>query len=179
MKTTLLIVLFFMTSSVLARAQTQETRIAPSCGPNEIKFEVKTAKNPHPAGQPEAGKARVYFFDDSPSTGWFPNSKLTTRAGVDGVWVGATQRNSYFFFSVDPGEHHVCASWQTWLGPGVNATRKTAAAHFTAEAGRTYYFKVGGQLTQSAVGINLDPLDSDEAQLLARKYSLSTFQQKK
>jgi hypothetical protein len=34
-------------------------------------------------------------------------------------------------------------------------------------------------LTQSAVGINLDPLDSDEAQLLARKYSLSTFQQKK
>jgi hypothetical protein len=167
-----------MTYSVLAQAQTQERRIAPGCGPDEIKFEVTTAKNPNPAGQPEAGKALVYFFDDSPSTGWFPNPKLTTRTGIDGVWVGATQRNSYFYVAVDPGEHHLCASWQTWL-PGVNATHKTVAARFTAEAGRTYYFKVGGQLTQSAVDINLDPMDSDEAQLLARKYSLSTFQQKK
>jgi hypothetical protein len=179
MKATLLIVLFLMTSSALVQAQTPEMRVAPSCGLNEIKFEVKTAKNPRPAGQPEAGKALVYFFDDSPSTGWFPNPKLTTRAGVDGAWVGATQRNAYFYFSVDPGEHHLCASWQTWLGPGVNATHKTVVTHFTAEAGTTYYFKVGGQLTQSAVGINLDPLDSDEGQFLVSKFSISTFQQKK
>ncbi len=177
MKTALLVVLSFMTCSVLTQAQSQERRIAPGCGPDEIKFEVKTAKNPNPAGQPEADKALVYFFDDSPSNGVI--DKLTTRAGIDGVWVGATQRNSYFYASVDPGEHHVCASWQNWLGPGVNATHKTVAAHFTAEAGRTYYFKVGGQLTHSAIDINLDPIDSDEAQLLARKYSLSTFQQKK
>lgn len=133
MKAALLI--FLMASSVLAQAQTRETRLAPSCPPDEVKFNVKREKNPHLMGQPDAAKALVYFFDDSPSLGPFPNPKLTTRAGVDGKWVGATQGKSYFYFSVDPGEHHLCASWQTWLGPRVDVAHKTAAAHFTAEAG--------------------------------------------
>jgi hypothetical protein len=45
--------------------------------------------------------------------------------GLDGEWVGATQRNSYFSLSVDPGEHHVCAT---------EGGQLFAFAHFTAEA---------------------------------------------
>jgi len=55
----------------------------------------------------------------------------TTRAGVDGEWVGVAEGFSYFIFSVYPGEHHLCASWQTWVGSGVDAAHKTAAARFT------------------------------------------------
>jgi hypothetical protein len=45
MKTTLLF--FLMASAVLAQAQTRETRAAPSCGLDEVKFAVKTQKNSH------------------------------------------------------------------------------------------------------------------------------------
>ena len=174
MKTTL--VIFLAALSVTAQAQTPEARVAPSCGPDQVKFKVKTQKIPPQMGQPEAGKARVYFFEDNAGFGSFP--KLTTRAGVDGEWVGATRGNSYFYFSVDPGEHHLCASWQNWLGPGVDVTHKTAVAHFTAEGGAIYYFKAGAVQGRGTLGIHLEPLDSDEAHFLASKFSFSTVQQK-
>jgi hypothetical protein len=85
-KTTLII--FLIASAALAQAQTGETRLAPSCGPDEVTFEVKTDKSSHPLGQPVAGKALVYFLqDDSESYGQIGP---TTRLGVDGGWVGAT-----------------------------------------------------------------------------------------
>jgi hypothetical protein len=179
MKTTLLIVLFLMTSLLLAQAQTPDTRVAPSCGPDKVKFNVMTLKNPHQVKQPDAGKALVYFIEDNSAFGSVP--RPTTRAGVDGEWVGAAQGNSYFYFSVDPGEHHLCACWQTWVGPGVDAAHKTAAAHFTAEPGGVYYFRVKNIFVRE-VGrpfMKLELLDSDEGQLLANTYSLSTFEQKK
>jgi hypothetical protein len=179
MKTTLLIVLFLITSSVLTQAQTQETRVAPSCGPDKVKFEVKTEKNRHQVGKPDAGKALVYFIADNSAFASLP--RPTTRAGVDGEWVGAAQGNSFFYFSVDPGEHHLCASWQTWVGPGVDVAHKTAAAHFTAELGGVYYFRVKNIYRKDAGRpfIKLELLDTDEGQLLANTFSLSTFGQKK
>jgi hypothetical protein len=186
MKTTLLV--FLMASAILAQAQTPDTRLAPSCGPNEVKFNVKTTKNPHQVGQPESGKALVYFIEDNSEYDAHP--RPTTRAGVDGEWVGAAQGNSYFYFSVDPGEHHLCASWQTWVGPGVDAAHKTAALHFTVEAGGVYYFRAKNicrlnyssdshPATRTRPMINLELLDNDEGQLLTNTYLLSTFQQKK
>jgi len=59
--------------------------------------------------------------------------------GLDGQWIGATNGNSYFYFSVDPGEHHLCTNWQgfSFLGK----TRAAGALHFTAEPGGVYYFR--------------------------------------
>ena len=176
MKTMLLI--FLIASCVLAQAQTKETRLAPSCGPDEVKFEVKTEKNPHQVKQPDPGKALVYFLEDNSEFGSLP--RPTTRLGVDGEWVGATHGNSYFYFSVDPGEHHLCVSWQSWVGIG--SGHKAAAAHFTAEPGGVYYFLVKNIFLRQVGGppiIKFEPLDSDEGQLLANKYSFSTFEQKK
>jgi hypothetical protein len=171
------LLLFLMVLPVLAQAQSGDSRVAPSCGPSEVNFEVKTEKSPHPIARPDAGKALVYFLEDDSEFGSAP--KPTTRAGVDGGWVGATHGNSYFYFSVDPGEHHLCACWQTavLLGHG----RKVAVAHFTAEAGGVYYFKVKNTWVRDmgTAAINLEPLDSDEGQLLASKYSFSTFEPKK
>jgi len=152
------------------------TAAAPGgCGPDNAKFEVKTAKQ-HPLSQPEAGKALVYFIEDDKEFG--SNPKPTTRAGVDGAWVGATHGNSYFSFTVDPGEHHLCASWQTAVV--IFQGHPTAAAHLTAEAGGVYFFRVKNKWVRDLgnAGINLVPLDPDEGQLLASKYSLSTFHPK-
>lgn len=152
------------------------TAVAPGgCGPDTAKFEVKTEKQ-HPLGQPEAGKALVYFIEDDTEFGSHP--KPTTRIGVDGAWVGATHGDSYFSFTVDPGEHHLCASWQTAVV--IFRGHPTAAAHLTAEAGGVYFFRVKNKWVRDLgnAGIYLVPLDPDEGQLLASKYSFSTFHPK-
>jgi hypothetical protein len=79
----------------------------PYCG--GAQFEVTTLKSQHPVVQPDAEKAVVYFIEDDDSA--YPwGRKPTIRAGLDGSWVGATHSNSFFYFSVAPGEHHLCAN---------------------------------------------------------------------
>jgi hypothetical protein len=131
------------------------------------------------AAKAEPGKALVYFIEDDSNFGSFP--KPTTRMGVDGKWVGATHGNSYMAFSVDPGEHHVCASWQ--FGVILGKGKMASAAHFTAEPGGVYYFEVTNTFLRgenSAItDMRLKPLDSDEGQLLANKYAASVSKPKK
>jgi hypothetical protein len=119
----------------------------------------------------------VYFIENDSQFDSFPSP--TTRIGIDGEWVGATHGNSYFYSSVLPGVHHLCASWQKAVL--VLQGRQTAAAHFTAEAGKVYYFEVKNtwHRDHGAGEISLRSLDSDEGQLLANKFSFSTFQPKK
>lgn len=57
MKTFLVIVL--LAAPLFAQDQAAAARTAAGCGPNEIKFTVKTDKDQHPMAQPEAGKAIV------------------------------------------------------------------------------------------------------------------------
>ena len=79
--------------------------------------------------------------------------------------MAAIRHNSYFSISVEPGEHHMCAT----PGPVI------ALAHFNAEAGKVYYFRtrVFGSNTQSL--FDFDPIDSDHAQYLIASYPLSVF----
>lgn len=138
---------------------------------------MTTDKGQHPVAKPDAEKAVVYFVEDDSEFGTVP--KPTTRIGLDGAWVGATHGNSYFYVPVDPGEHHLCASWQTAVV--VFQGHQTAAAHFTAEPGGVYYFEVRNTWARDVgtARIRLKLLDSDEGQLLAGKYSFSTFHEKK
>jgi len=172
----LLVTISLLASSVFAQDKPTGGAGAPGCGEPKIKFEVKTEKSQRPP-QTDAGKALVYFIENDSQFDSFPSP--TTRMGVDGEWVGATHGNSYFYSSVDPGVHHLCASWQK----AVLALqgRQTAAAHFTAEAGGVYYFEIKNtwHRDHGAGDISLRPLDSDEGQLLANKLSFSTFQPKK
>ncbi len=171
-----LLTIFLFISPAFAQNKPTDAAGAPGCGEPETRFEVKTDKGQHPA-QPSAGKALVYFIEDDSDFGSFP--KPTTRAGLDGAWVGATHGNSYFYFSVDPGVHHLCASWQSTVIVGQG--HKAAAAHFTAEAGAVYYFEVKNTWWREngSAGISLNSLDSDEGQLLANKFSFSTSKPKK
>jgi hypothetical protein len=170
----LLFALLLLSASVIAQDEPAGTA-APGCSTQNTKFDVKTAKGQHPT-QPDSGKALIYFIEDDSDFGSFP--KPTTRIGLNGEWVGATHGNSYFYLSVNPGVQHLCANWQSTvlLGKG----RKTVAAHFTAEAGHVYYFEIKNTywLDHGSAGMSLNPLDSDQGQLLANTYSLSTFHPK-
>jgi hypothetical protein len=162
------LVFLLLASPVIAQNKLKDAAIAPGCGAANAKFEVTTDKRQRTVAQPEARKALVYFIEDDSAFG--SGLKPTTRAGVDGGWVGATHGNSYFYFFLDPGEHHLCASWQTAIA--LFQGRKTAAAHFTAEAGKVYYEH------QGTADIDFTPLDSDDGPLLVGKFSLSTFHPK-
>jgi hypothetical protein len=140
--------------------------LTPGCGPPVVKFGVTTGREHHPA-QPEAGKALVYFIQDDSYFSKLP--RPTTRMGIDGEWVGATHANSYSYVSVDPGVHHLCASWQpTDLDHG------TGTLHFAAEAGGIYFFTVKNRITN----ISFVSSDSDEGQFLISRFVLSTSRPK-
>ena len=145
----------------------------PACGPDSKQFVVKTDFEDHPLEKAE-GKAVVYFLQDD---GQIP--RPTVRWGVDGTWAGATHSQSYFHIVVNPGEHHLCTSWQ-WtvpFGPG----RQLALFHFTAEPGKTYYFRAR---TYHSSGLpepqtELAAADSDEGRFLTGRYAYSSSRPKK
>jgi hypothetical protein len=174
MKTILLSLLFMMP----AFAQTAPgVATAPGCGASSAAFSVTTHKNQHPFAQPDAGKALVYFMEDDSNFNATPSP--TVRVGLDGAWIGATHGSSYFYFSVDAGEHHLCASWQ-----GKGQEGYSEATGFTAKAGGLYFFRVqdtwlwpkGSSLTRK---IDLESVNGDEGQLLASQYSFCTSRPKK
>lgn len=171
-------VLFAVALPAFGQSQPASTAGAPGCGAANIEFDVKTDNKQHPTAQPDAGNALVYFLQDDSEFGSRP--RPTVRFGIDGAWVGATHSYSYFYVSVDPGEHHICSSWQG-LVVLVGPARREAALHFTAEAGRAYYFRANDILDRESrlPAVLLRPLDSDEAQLLMTNFASSTSHPKK
>jgi hypothetical protein len=178
MKLSTLMILLAFASPAFGQTQSSGAQAVTGCGAAKIVFDVKTNDKQHPAAQPDTGKANVYFLQDDEE--FLSRPRPTTRFGIDGSWVGATRSNSYFYVSIDPGEHHLCASWQGFVGLGTQ--RREAALHLTAEAGNNYYFQAKDifilEEKRPAV-VLLKPLDSDEAQLLMTQFSFSTSNPKK
>jgi hypothetical protein len=171
---------FLCASPVLAQDTAQAALSAAGCGANDVQFDVKTDKKQHPTAQPDAGKALVYVIGDS----WFDNVAIhigtpPTRFGLDGKWVGANGYKSYFFFQVEPGDHRLCTNIQSSSQRKVQSF--TAAASFTAEAGKFYYFRTKSpdRSDSGEGGLKLVPVDPAEAQVLLAATAFSTFHLKK
>jgi|HubBroStandDraft_4_1064222.scaffolds.fasta_scaffold09457_5 hypothetical protein len=169
----LLAVLLFA-SSVFAQNQTPPTVPQSACGRAEVQYDVKKDQGQHiPEADPT--KALVYVIQDQQTVGLCLKCTITTRIGLDGSWIGANNGGSYFFFTVDPGEHHLCANWQSRYG---EVSRLIGLVGFTAEAGKTYYFRsrilyFGG--TGDAPYLDFDAPNPDQAQYLISisPYSIS------
>jgi len=168
--------LFALASTAIGQSVSTPA-VAPGCGDSAVKFDVDTNHSQHPVAKPDSGRALVYFLQDD--NHFESRPRPTTRFGLNGSWVGATQSNSYFYIPVDPGEHHICAGWQSWVGIG--SGKQGAAAHFTAEEGKSYFFIVRDRWLREhgPAEMKLEPLDSDEAQLLMTKFGFSTFRVRK
>ena len=173
-----LIALLFV-SPAFAQDSTANLLAAAGCGANEVHFDVKTDKNQHPTSQPDAGKALVYVI----GAAWSDYVAVhigtpPTRFAIDGTWVGANGYRSYFFFPVEPGDHRLCTNVQSKFQRLVKSF--TAATSFTAEAGKTYYFRTMTPLQpNSTEQITLVPMDPAEAQVFISSTAFSTFRLKK
>jgi hypothetical protein len=165
----------------MSSSQEQGTagRAPAACGPASVSFDVKNDGASHPTAPPDPDKAVVYVVENL-RAGCFM-CDTTVKLGLDGSWVAATKANSYAFFSVEPGDRHVCAALQA----GNPRAETVSLAGFTAEAGKTYYFRA--RLTDrnnSGKGgvqwaLDLDPINSDEGQFLITQYPHSTSHRRK
>lgn len=171
------VTLVILLASTLTAQEAGKTIEAPGCGSPDEQFKVKTTKKGQPIAQAAAGKALLYFVQDDREFESIP--RPTVRAGIDGKWMGATHANSYAYFSVEPGEHHLCASWQS--GVVVGAGQQSAALHFTAEAGKSYFFRIRDHWNKfEGLGTMIfEPLDSDEGKLLVSEFKYSTSHAKR
>ena len=163
-----LVALLFAASAL---AQGPATAPDAACGPNNVSFKVKL-DTPNMMAQPYPDKALVYFIHESGAP-WqlgYP----TTRQGIDGAWVGANHGNSYFSVSVEPGEHHLCVALQTSIYED-----RIELAHFTAEAGKVYYFRTRLVMSRSVELLELEPIDSDQGKYLIANFQLSVSTPKK
>jgi hypothetical protein len=158
--------ILFLSCCALAQDKRAISEAEVGCGPQDVKFEVKSDGSQHPTRTPEDGKALIYVVADG---------HLTTLFGVDGKWVGAVNGGitggRYFFVQIDPGEHHVCAMLQSSL-PGRGP--RISVHSLKAESGGSYYFRI------RMVGINtgfvpqLNQLDSDEGRWFVAWSKFST-----
>jgi len=160
--------------------QALAARTAAGCGPSNAEFDVKTDSKQHPVSRPEPGKALVYFLHvESQDGGNINKGWVTSRIGIDGAWVGANHGKSYFFLSVDPGEHAACTDWQS---SRKTYSRQSAALSFRAEAGKVYYIRTTiMEIThlQTIPGMKLELIDGAEGQLLISSSALSTAHPRK
>ena len=165
------------TGSALPPATGVATASDAGCGPENETFEVKSENSKHPVSQPPAGMALVYFMQDD--TDYRQRPRPTTRWGLDGSWLGATQSNAYFYMSIKPGPHQLCVKWQN--AAIMTIGRKSSALAWEARSGETYYFTAQDFYWEQPVttAVRLGQMIPQESQLRMSKFAYCTFTPKK
>ena len=155
--------------------QMAKNRLASACGPQDQDYKVSLDRSQHGPVPPMAGKALVYFIHDEGSgIGGAGLGYPTTKYAMDGSWVGANHGDSWFAIAVTPGEHHVCTMLQSSL-----VAERVELAQFTAEAGKSYYFRTQLVISRSVELLELQMIDRDEAGYLYSEYPMATATAKK
>jgi hypothetical protein len=128
------------------------------CGPDSTELSMTTDESRHPTPAPE-NEALIYVVQRA--TGTF-------KFGADGKWLGALKGGSYFYATVDPGEHHLCVKGRLPLWKGLSLHQ------LNAKQGETYYFFVhllsGGGYNE----LTLTELDQDEGKELVARSKFSS-----
>jgi hypothetical protein len=169
----------FLLASMTVAAQAWGTTLPDACGSDSVKFDVFAKANQPSPAPPAAGKAQIVFIEnDEKDIGCIALCEVTTRVGMDGAWVGANNGNSYFALTVDPGAHHLCASWQSALSM---LKKNVDVVSFTAEPGKVYYFAaqiVDSRGKEAPPTIALSQLNEDEGQYRGNAWRLATWKTK-
>ncbi len=171
-------ILVTLTMAALARDSSAVAGAQAACGPTDVSFDVQEDRSDHSRVRPEAGKALVYVIQDDGVGGCTTQfwGCPMTKVALDGAWVGANHHNSYFPFAAEPGERHLCVilQWRFAID-----SRLVGLGHFTAEAGKVYYFRTRIFGGNSQAFLDLEPIDSDQGRFFVAAYPLSVSHHKK
>jgi hypothetical protein len=156
--TTLL--LSFLSCCAFAQDKAAIAAAEAGCGPDDLEFSVTTEDSRHPAPAAENGKALIYVVQRAPGTFKF---------GADGTWLGALKGGTYFYTSVEPGEHHLCVKGNLplWKGLSLHGLK--------AKAGETHYFFIHVVSGGGYLELFFTEVDPDEGkELVARSKFISS-----
>lgn len=167
-------------ASLASAVQARATVLPDACGDDSVKFDVKAETSKAAPALPAAGKAQIVFVEDENHM-IGPFMYATVRFGMDGTWVGANKSNTYFAVTVDPGVHHLCASWQSALG---RIEKNVDVASITAEPGKVYYFAAEVKVTPTGddyanIDFSLSQLDDDKGKYRVKAWKLATWKANK
>ena len=165
MKTILAVILFSCVAMAQNDAAIEKAKSA--CGPGRAHFDVEATDYTNSVTQPTSGKALVYVIAEGP---------ITARIGLNGAWVGAVEGNSHLSFPVDPGEQHVCASWQSIF---IKTNKLVGLSSFTAEAGKVYYFRVRVTVQGQNPILDMETINGDQGSYMVLKSKISESHVKK
>ena len=166
--------LIFLAVSACAQDKSAIAAAQAACGPKNAKFSASQDHKQHPTPDPDPAKALVYVVQELGELKC--EDCALTRLGLDGTWVGANQGSSYFFFWTEPGEHHLCLNWQSWMEARSQAF---AFANFTAEAGQVYHFRARIFPVRNNYSFDLDAINSDQGKYLVASSPFSVSHPKK
>jgi hypothetical protein len=166
MKTVLAVIL--LSCAAMAQNDAAIAKAKSACGPGQVHFDVEATNYTESMTQPPSDKAFVYVIAEGP---------ITARIGLNGAWAGAVEGDSHVSFSVDPGEHHLCASWQSFFSKG---NKMVGLSRFTAEAGKVYYFRLRATIQgDHAFLLDLEPVNSDQGSYMVLKSKISDWHARK
>lgn len=132
---------------------------AKACGTESVNYKASTDKKQHPAPEAPVDKALIYVMRTT-----ILGYKIHSKLAVDGKWMGVNRGKTYFFFTLDPGEHFFCseAENQDYLA-------------LTVEAGKTYYLKQRVEPGIWKARTDLAVIDEEKAKKELPDVNLSVF----
>lgn len=139
-----------------------------------MSFKVVLNNQPQAQTPIAVGKARIFFIHEAGSLNGVAFAYPTTKYAIDGAWTGANHSDSWFEVSINPGEHHLCTTLQSSI-----VDDRVELAHFTAEAGKGYYFRTRLVMSGQVELLELEQVDSDQGRYLIGSFPLSEWKAKK
>jgi len=134
-----------------------------ACGPKDIKHRASTdKKKERPTLGAPADKALVFVVRP---TGY--GRAVQTKLAVDREWKGVNRGNNYFFFTLDPGEHHFCSQ-----------AENRSVTSLQVEAGKTYFLQQKIRMGFNKARNRLEVLDEEEGRKALAKCHLSLSEEK-
>jgi hypothetical protein len=133
-----------------------------ACGTEKVNYAAKTDKTQHPTPDAPADKALIYVIR-SAMIGY----KIDSKLAVNGKWMGVNRGKTYFFFTLEPGEHYFCSESenQDYLALKV-------------EAGKTYYLQQQVEMGMWKARTNLVVLNEEQGKKKLENVNLSVFELK-
>jgi hypothetical protein len=177
-KMRLVFVALLFSISAIAQNSPSIAAATAACGQKQVTFDIRLDNSHSALPQVEEGKALVYFMQDRGGLVGMGIGPSVTRVGLDGAWVGANKNESYFAVTVEPGEHHFCINDPRSFIHG-NPKDIFELAHFTAEAGKVYYFRIRNFSRGEFSRLEVSVPDSDEASYLIASSPMSIAHAKK
>jgi len=134
-----------------------------ACGTEKIDYDAETKKDQHPTPEAPAGKALIYVMRTT-----IIGYKIHSKLAVDGKWMGTNRGKTYFFFTLDPGEHNFCSE-----------SENQDAMTMFVEPGKTYYIQQQVKMGMWKARTKLAVLDEAKAKEELKDLNLSVFTVKK